>query len=137
MGLDMYLVGEVWVSHNDKEAGLFAVIDGYPVQRHELDLGSWRKHRHLHGYIVTTFAEGVDMCQKIELSAENCRQIAKALRAEDLPHTEGFFFGNESRDEVDRLEKEAHAVTFEKAADWKDSKGKKDWKHSIHYQASW
>jgi hypothetical protein len=65
MGLDMYLIGDVFVRNREVEADIY--IDGYPQDRAELELGYWRKHRKLHGYIVNTFAKGVDECQKIEL----------------------------------------------------------------------
>jgi len=54
-------------------------MDGYPVTSTRIDLGYWRKHADLHGYIVNTFADGKDECQEIELSAEDCKQIAEAV----------------------------------------------------------
>ena len=133
MGLDMYLLGDVFVRKVGEPDNY---IDGYPQDRVELELGYWRKHRKLHGYIVNTFAKGVDECQKIELGVEDCRRIAEAIRSEDLPHTEGCFFGSPEMDEQDRLDKEGHAQTFEKAAAWKESKDE-DWRQSIYYHASW
>jgi len=131
MGLSMYLTGSIWKSFLDGER---EKAEGYPVQRIEVSVGEWRKHRRLHGYIVKAFADGVDECQKIELDADACRKIAKAVMDDALPPTEGFFFGNGEIDDIERQEKEAHAKTFEDAANWIDGK---DWKYSLYYQASW
>jgi len=131
MGLDMYLTGSVWKSKLDGER---EEVEGYPLQHLELEIGYWRKHRRLHGYIVKAFGGGVDECQKIELDADACRKIAKAVMDDALPHTEGCFFGNGEIDEIERQEREAHSKTFEDAASWLDGK---DWKYSLYYQASW
>ena len=60
MGFDMYLTGEEYFftgaarELGDKKAELF-------------DLGYWRKHPNLHGYIVETFCDGMDDCRQISL----------------------------------------------------------------------
>ncbi len=79
MGLDMYVFG-----HNANEANQDYVGEG---------LAYWRKHPNLHGYIVKTFADGVDECQRIPLTVEQIDQTIAAVRANALPHTDGFFFG--------------------------------------------
>ena len=73
MGLDMYLYGE--------ENG------------EQIELGYWRKHPNLHGFIVQTFANALDDCQKIELSVKDLQTVYEAVNVEALPETEGFFFG--------------------------------------------
>ena len=132
MGLDMYLVGRKYVGGSfnqdiDKE-------DGFPVDSVKLELGYWRKHRKLHGYIVNTFAEGKDECQKIDLGVDELRKIATALRTNDLPDTEGFFFGNEEIDDEEKERSEEYAKQIEEAIKWLD---KGDWKRSVYYRASW
>jgi len=136
MGLDMYLVGRKYVGGSfnqdiDKE-------DGFPVDSVKLELGYWRKHRKLHGYIVNTFAEGKDECQKIDLGVDELRKIATALRTNDLPNTEGFFFGNEEIDEEEKERSEEYAKQIEEAIKWLD-KGESPyfWKRSVYYRASW
>jgi hypothetical protein len=62
------------------------------------ELAYWRKHPNLHGFIVRTFAGGVDECQRIYLTKENVEQVIQAVEANCLPYTTGFFFG-ESHDE--------------------------------------
>ena len=75
MGLDMYVEG--WK-------------DGILV---ESELGYWRKHPDLHGYIVQNLAGGLDECQKIPLSLENLENTLEAVQKDLLPPTSGFFFG--------------------------------------------
>ena len=80
MGLDMYLS-----------------LDGKEV-------GYWRKHPNLHGYIVSTFANGVDECQEIPLKFDDVMKIIESVKEKKLPHTEGFFFGySNSEDDVETL----------------------------------
>lgn len=133
MGLDMYLNGvKFHPSYGEHEREL---EDGFPVKETTLELGYWRKHPNLHGYIVNQYADGVDECQRISLDTEALTDIASAIRENRLPHTEGFFFGDSEwhKDEV-----EANAQIFERAAEWLDKMRKDDdvWPDVI-YQASW
>lgn len=57
------------------------------------ELGYWRKHPNLHGFVVQTFADGVDECQDIPLTLENLETILEATEGDRLPCTTGFFFG--------------------------------------------
>ena len=145
MGLDMYLRGDKFISNWDTsqidEHGMALevkrpVIDGFEVTSYNLDLGYWRKFAPLHHFIVKVFADGVDECQEIHLSADDLRRIAAALRDDNLPDNEdcgGFFFGNPEFWDADRAEGEKHAETFDKAAKWVESNS---W-NSVTYQASW
>lgn len=90
MGLDMYLEGRTFNWNHDK----VEKKDGFRVKGVTLELGYWRKHPDLHGYIVKTFANGVDECQEIPLDEDALRNILAAVKANALPHTEGFFFGS-------------------------------------------
>ena len=145
MGLDMYLRGDKFISNWDTsqidEHGMALEvkrpnIDGFEVTSYVLDLGYWRKFAPLHHFIVKVFADGVDECQEIHLSADDLRRIAAALRDDNLPDNEdcgGFFFGNPEFWDADRAEGEKHAETFDKAAKWVESNS---W-NSVTYQASW
>ena len=138
MGLDMYLVGEVYhegasFNNTPNPDDPREKIDCYPVQSSRLECGYWRKHPDLHGYIVNTFADGEDKCQKIYLTAEECNQVADALLKDELPHTEGFFFGKSEWHEETKKE---DAEQFRKAARWLE-KHAKSWRHNLFYQASW
>jgi hypothetical protein len=90
MGLDMYLTGKKIVM----DARLNLREDGFPVGSKTLELGYWRKHPNLHGYIVQTFADGLDECQNIDLGVpDRIRTIIATVKARELPDTTGFFFG--------------------------------------------
>lgn len=145
MGLDMYLRGEKFVSKYDHsqqapEGGSLEVkrpvIDGFEVCEYILDMGYWRKFAPLHKYIVKVFAGGVDKCQPIHLTSDDCKRIAQALRDGGLPDNEdcgGFFFGDSEFWDEDRENGEENAKVFERAAEWVESNS---W-NTVTYQASW
>ena len=60
MGLDMYLKGNKFYWTNWREPEKNLTEEGFKLTEKTLELGYWRKHPNLHGYIVKTFAEGVD-----------------------------------------------------------------------------
>jgi hypothetical protein len=129
MGLDMYLKGRKWV---DTYAHQRTKVDGYTVTNVQLQIGYWRKHPDLHGYIIKHFSGGFDDCKPIELSSAELRQIAKAIRSGELPKTEGPFFGNS---EVYQASVDYDATVFERAADWIDSAPLYD--HIVEYEGNW
>jgi hypothetical protein len=93
MGLDMYLTGKKFIIYRTLQERTLQE-DGFPLTCKYFELGYWRKHPNLHGYIVQTFAGGIDKCQDIDLTAPSLiRTIIAALKARRLPYTEGFFFG--------------------------------------------
>lgn len=127
MGLDMYLEGDNFYLYDHPRRK-----SSPPIKREVAELGYWRKHPNLHGYIVNTFAEGLDECQNIDLSKEDMQQIIEAIRKRELPHTSGFFFG-ESEDSDEQI---AHDVAiFETAIEWLEEKT--DAWRSVNYRASW
>lgn len=126
MGLDMYLNGEKFFMSSVRQKE-----DGFDVAQHELQLGYWRKHPNLHGYIVQEFAEGLDECQRIELNEVGLLKIIAAITDGQLPHTTGFFFG-----ESDGSEKDEDLKIMQAALDWLRKPEPNVWK-SVVYQASW
>ena len=129
MGLDMYLTGHRYIHNITKQT---LTIRERGAKKGELiDLGYWRKHPNLHGFIVETFADGEDNCQQIDLSADAIRQIIAAIEAEELTETTGFFFG-----ESDGSEKEEDLLIFREALAWLEAKDEKAWR-SVYYRASW
>ncbi|BCX48579.1 phosphoglycerate kinase [Haloferula helveola] len=133
MGLDMYLTGESYLVHDWENPENNRTEGGFRIKGYELDLGYWRKHPDLHGFIVETFADGIDECQRIELSAPGILKVIEAIRQERLPKTDGFFFGESTNDQEQRDE----AIgTFQKAAEWLQNPEPGKWK-SVVYQASW
>jgi len=125
MGLDMYLMGEKFFHEGRKKS------EGFEVAKKILDLGYWRKHPNLHGYIVQEFAEGVDECQEIELNRNAILKILDAIDNKSLPDTEGFFFG-----ETEGTEAEHDTQVFTAALEWLNREIPGVWK-SITYRASW
>lgn len=133
MGLDMNLYGRksLW-THDEKHT---RKEDDFPIGAMELDLGYWRKHPDLHGYIVREFAGGEDECQKIPLEPEHLEQIAQAVRAKELPHTTGFFFGSS---EYWAAETEEVAKVFDRAHAWLMTLDPdRESYREVYYQASW
>lgn len=155
MGLDMNLYGDKSVSSCfDKNP---VMEDGFIVSSKILDIGYWRKHANLHGFIVKTFADGEDECQKIHLDKDDLHNIIVALEKdalyEDGPVT-GFFFGKSyfpgESDEYGSYDeqKERDLKIFRSALEWTKNAepasgtwGTDDYKsceyRSVYYQASW
>ena len=129
MGLDMYLNSRVYHSgitydENKKmRVRELETVEGYKKKATELEIAYWRKHPNLHGYIVNTF---------------NLNQIADAIEKNELPKTEGFFFGSSEDHEQ---EKKENIKIFRDASTWLDKKLVEKSQHgdwfSIHYEASW
>jgi hypothetical protein len=131
MGLDMYLEGEKWLMTDYENPKKNKKEDGFPLRTKTLELGYWRKHPDLHGFIVTTFADGVDECQRIHLGLDNLNTILSAIEGDALPHTEGFFFGT-SRPEYC---KESIKI-IKNAIKWLSTKQDNVHK-TVYYHASW
>jgi hypothetical protein len=144
MGLDMYLNGRKFLY----STGYYKapVEDGFQIKEKTLELGYWRKEPDLHGYIVQTFADGVDDCAPISLTTEHMRKIIEAILADKLPHTEGFFFGKSARSDAESEEerrwaaefKEEAVEIFTKAIAWvEDESVLRGEIKSVEYRASW
>ncbi len=87
-------------------------LDMYLKSTNQTDLGYWRKHPNLHGYIVQNFAAGVDECQEIPLTVDDILKILKATISDDLPVTRGFFFGDSRpSDKIDTVRIFGDALT--------------------------
>lgn len=128
MGLDMYLEGRKYIKYRRGQKR--PQEDGYELVERTLRLGYWRKHPNLHGYIVSTFAEKDD-CNPISLDETQLQQIIHAIERNQLPHTEGFFFGTS-----DGSEKEDDVRVFRAALDWLHANDDECWR-SVEYRASW
>lgn len=131
MGLDMYLDGDKFLALDFDNPETPPTEDGYRLTNKTLRLGYWRKHPNLHGYIVNTFADGVDQCQRIDLSEEDIEKIIDAVARNALPHTAGFFFGVS-----DGREREETLGIFRNALQWLRTPEPNVFR-SVYYQASW
>ncbi len=123
MGLDMYLTGELHFMKPGRRRG--------EVKAHLYDLGYWRKHPDLHGYIVQHFAGGTDDCRRIQLGNDGIAQIIGAIRERGLPHTEGFFFGMS-----DGSERARDLIILTDALAWLRACNPDEYR-SVFYRASW
>lgn len=123
MGLDMYLTGERCLPRD--------LSNTRRLIGERYDLGYWRKHPNLHGYIVQEFADGIDDCREICLDDSAIQQILTAIQEEHLPHTTGFFFG-----ESDGTEKEHDLAIFSDALAWLAEPDEHAWR-CVVYRASW
>lgn len=129
MGLDMYIRGEKFLAGShplEKE-------DGKALVSKTFELGYWRKHPNLHGYIVNAFANGKDDCQKIDLSEEHLLEIIEAVEKKELPHTEGFFFGQSNGHEGERAQ---DLIALHAALDWLRTE-EPGVIRNVYYRASW
>jgi hypothetical protein len=129
MGLDMYLSGDAFFTHEHPNRRL----KPFEKEREVYRLGYWRKHPNLHGFIVETFADGLDECQDIELTAEPIATIIAAVKLRELPETTGFFFG-ESDHTDDQMAYDIEI--FENALKWLAIEETGVWR-SVIYRASW
>ena len=138
MGLDMYLTGKKFYTtlagtQRRKDA------EGFEIESEIVTLGYWRKHANLHGYIVQTYPEGKDECQDITLDLDAINHLLDVVKnpEEEMPKTEGFFFGESDnsdeqiQDDVAQLTKALAFLTspliFEEKGVWR----------SVIYTASW
>ena len=146
MGLDMNLIGHHYNTAYKDDVPRPKLDDKNDIESMNVDLGYWRKHADLHGYIVNTFAKGVDECQKIELSEDDLDKIIMAIREDKLvkDHS-GFFFGNSKAFGYYEKEEKANAISIFERAKTFLQEGEKMIKECnlfmhpryVYYQASW
>lgn len=160
MGLDMYLEGRLMQMGGYGAPDKVEKRTGKKVSSINVELGYWRKHPDLHGYIINNFADGNDECQEIWLGREQIEQILTAIEKDELAHgTEGFFFGKSyqpgEKDEYGSYEQQKadDLATFREALAWLDeldqeaSKARQEmragepapvaWFPDVIYRASW
>lgn len=95
MGLDMF----AWSVSERDAVGVFEIAKD--CEREELHY--WRKHHDLHGWMENLYrtkggTEQSFNCIPVKLTEEDLDKLQTDLLMENLPHTEGFFFGNNPPD---------------------------------------
>ena len=94
MGLDQYANAHKGEQKKDE--------DGYTYYDDNIELGYWRKHPNLQGFMQELYydkgGEGEFNCVDVELTLEDINALEATLDNEALPETEGFFFGENSDD---------------------------------------
>ena len=92
MGLDQYANARKGESTIDE--------DGYKVWEDNIELGYWRKHPNLQGFMQELYydkgGEGEFNCVDVELTLEDLESLEETLDGNALPETQGFFFGENS-----------------------------------------
>ncbi|MFD0894735.1 hypothetical protein ACFQ5Q_13985 [Luteolibacter ambystomatis] len=127
----MYLTGEEHLSTDWTNPENNQCEGGYRLKSKNFELGYWRKHPDLHGFIVENFSDGEDDCRPIYLDEDDLAQLVLAVREGRLPKTTGFFFGESTNDAEQRAE-DIEILT--KAIAWLQAN---DWRRHVYYQASW
>lgn len=98
MGLDMYCyaISDKDAGHNDTDV---KIPEG--IKREEVHY--WRKHHDLHGWMENLYREKGGCqefnCTNVRLTEEDLDRLKADLTSNKLPHTEGFFFGNNPPDD--------------------------------------
>lgn len=154
MGLDMYLMRRVYLanySHAKKEQKLAnAVMDALGIDKKEmykdtslnieLCTAYWRKANAIHGWFVKHVQNGKDDCGEYYVTREQleelrtlCKDILDGRKPKDeMPPTEGFFFGPTDSPEYYRQDLED---TIKKITDTLEAP---DIAHdSFYYTSSW
>lgn len=134
MTLDMTIYGEKTISSVFDDDPVLE--DGYVVVGKTVQLASLRHNEGLHDFIVNTFANGKDDCQRINLTCENLACIIGALITDQV-----FYTGPDHE-----LKKKADIETFHKIVRWLNDTaifspkpGKKktpEWRY-VYYQSAW
>lgn len=96
MGLDMYALTTPAIPVTPVD---FKVDDGCEIH-------IWRKHPNLHGWMQNLYyAKGGTAetfnCVPVVLTLDDLDRLEAAVRAKELPPTEGFFFGESDGSECD------------------------------------
>ena len=157
MGLDMYLEGRLYQQRSPsywEKPETDEHRHGKRVKEITVELGYWRKHPDLHGWIVKNTADGTDDCEDISLDRDDLLKLKAAIENDALAHgTKGFFFGNSyqpgEKDEQGRdvyaEQKKEDLEIVQGALDWLDHMEMKDllhpnggkWWALVNYRASW
>ena len=106
MGLDQYANARKGEPKKDE--------DGYTYYEDSMELGEWRKHPNLQGFMEDLWEQkgrpnanvssdenpfGSEFnCVDLELTLEDLDSLEKTLDNNALPETQGFFFGENSDD---------------------------------------
>jgi hypothetical protein len=150
MGLDMYLTAKRYVSdYNPKDQVISTeIMQHFPeleadqtIQEVSVRVGYWRKANAIHKWFVDNVQDGTDDCGNYFVSQEALEELKalcervlgfRHLAVEQLPTTEGFFFGNTDYDEWYFASVEQTLKIVDRALKLKATT---DW--DIEYHSSW
>lgn len=155
MGLDMYLTAEKFMSEHfdDKDAdriksisAQFPELGDCDVQSVIAKVGYWRKANAIHKWFVENTQDGVDECQRTNVSTEQLQSlldvvnqvIADPSKANELlPPELGFFFGSVDIDDCYTEDLELTKKILEKAILLTSDTDEKFNGWELFYQSSW
>lgn len=107
MGLDMYAhsVDPLAIVSATPE---IVLKDGVGDKMKPKEIMYWRKHHDLHGMMEQIYRDKGGTkefnCIALQLTSEDLDRLEAAIKGEELPHTEGFFFGDNPPDEATKKE---------------------------------
>ncbi len=99
-------------------------LDMRAIARKNKDIGDWRKHNRLHGWMCDLWLSKNPRekprnfnCKELVLTKEDIDQLEQDIENNELPETEGFFFGTDSYEWGDftKKQKEDDLKFIEKA----------------------
>lgn len=149
MGLDMYLKARRYVSEydeGDRELSMevkqkFPELREESIQGIDIRVGYWRKSNAIHRWFVEHVQEGKDDCGDYWCSVDHlkdlravCQRVLdfRHLAVDQLPTTEGFFFGSTDYDDHYFDELEYTLKVVDRAIELAESG-----KWEIEYHSSW
>jgi hypothetical protein len=164
MGLDMYLTKKTFIGANYEHRGVSGKVDltikDSPVNINlnrvtyiSEQVGYWRKANQIHNWFVQNVQGGEDNCRDHRVSREDLQNLLQTVNLvlnakgtpeessiieENLPPTEGFFFGTTEINEWywDDLELTKQIVSDVLAEMDEDSKNPDSWV-DYYYASSW
>lgn len=126
MGLDQYAFIVFPVSEHK----------GIEEEDNREDIAYWRKHNRLHGWMENLYvAKGgkeTFNCIDLELTLEDLDKLEKDIKSSSLPHTQGFFFGDDSYSYDDKEEQASKDLEFIDTAKKNIADGNK-----VYYSSWW
>jgi hypothetical protein len=164
MGLDMYLTKKTYIGakyeHRGVNGNIDITINGSPVNINlnrvsstSEEVGYWRKANQIHRWFVENVQDGEDDCGEYTVSRQDFHNLLETVNlvlnakgtpeessviADNLPPTDGFFFGSTEIDEWywEDLEKTKQTVSDVLAEMDEDSKNPDMWA-DYYYSSSW
>lgn len=164
MGLDMYLTKKTFIGANYEHRGVSGKVDltikDSPVNINlnrvtyiSEEVGYWRKANQIHNWFVQNVQNGEDDCRDHRVSREDLQNLLQTVNLvlnakgtpeessiieENLPPTEGFFFGTTEINEWywDDLEATKQIVSDVLAEMDIDAKNNESW-IDYYYASSW
>jgi len=170
MGLDMFLSKEVYVggqyehrrvSMDDTKftvGNRKVIIPANTIESISIEVGYWRKANQIHQWFVDNVQDGIDECQRVQVSKiqllelkELCEEVLDdhSLAEDLLPVQGGLFFGNTEYDEYYFSDLE-DTVKLLSELDLREAPADFDWKKAhedgeypfeyevvYYYQSSW